>query len=468
MVVNNDSAVIVNNDSAVVVNNDSAVVVNNSAVIANNDSAVVVNNDSAVVVNKNSGLEADAHSDSVVVSEAADSVAVVSGSVGTNSDNEMDTYIELHKIVVATQQYNFQCARVNIPSKLNIEFWRQELADYEDNIVVDFLQFGWPINYCDDNEKVMTRVSNTTPNNHSSAVHHPRTVQDYIQTELNHGAIAGPFMKVPFEEGCVVSPLHTVPKKKAQTCSERRLVVDLSYPPGCSINDGIPRDTYLGEELCLEYPSVDRMCDMLVESKKCNGGWMLKRDLARAYRQLKVDPGDYNLLCFKWDNSLFFDTCLPFGLRTAAQACQRTTNALAFILMKRGVAIINYVDDLACVARSKEEAVLAGQLIDATIRECGLEVAEHKSVDAARSMTFLGVRFNADSMTMSVTPERMVEIRAELAHWTGKKKATKRELQSLVGKLQFIAKCCRPGRAFMARILAVLKSLKRQSHFGYL
>jgi len=83
-------------------------------------------------------------------------------------------------------------------------------------------------------------------------------------------------------------------------------------------------------------------------------------------------------------------------------------------------------------------------------------------------MTFLGIQFNSAKMTMEVTPDRLMEITQELAHWSMKKKATKKEIQSLAGKLQFIAKCCKHSRSFMSRILATLKGLKRNSHHIYL
>ena len=197
---------------------------------------------------------------------------------------------------------------------------------------------------------------------------------------------------------------------------------------------------------------------------------MLKRDLSRAYRQLRVDPSDYRLLGFKWDNNLYFDIAPPFGLRTAAQACQRTTNALSFILDEIGVKVINYVDDIACVAPSEEEASSAGEVIDSTIEKCGLVLAHNKSVNATQSMTFLGILFDSRELTMSVTPERMTEILEELKQWKAENRryAMKKEIQSLVGKLQFIAKCCKPGRCFMSRILAALKKLKKSSHKIYL
>ena len=72
---------------------------------------------------------------------------------------------------------------------------------------------------------------------------------------------------------------------------------------------------------------------------------MFKRDLSRAYRQIPVDPKDYNLLGYRWKDLLFFDMALPFGLRTAALACQRTTNAVTYIYGKREYKCVNYLDD---------------------------------------------------------------------------------------------------------------------------
>ena len=46
------------------------------------------------------------------------------------------------------------------------------------------------------------------------------------------------------------------------------------------------------------------------------------------------------------------------GLKSAANICQRTTNAISFIMLQIGIAILNYLDDLAGAER-KENAVFA-------------------------------------------------------------------------------------------------------------
>ena len=72
---------------------------------------------------------------------------------------------------------------------------------------------------------------------------------------------------------------------------DRRVVFDLSYPKtGTSVNDGVPRDTYLGEPHNLTFPSVDSLVQCVVELGP--GCKLMKADMKSAYKQLYVDPKD--------------------------------------------------------------------------------------------------------------------------------------------------------------------------------
>jgi hypothetical protein len=177
---------------------------------------------------------------------------------------------------------------------------------------------------------------------------------------------------------------------------------------------------------------------------------------------------DYCYIAFKWNDMVYFDTSLAFGLRSAAQACQRCTNALKHMVAGRGYSIVNYVDDLAGVECSRDRAISAAHTLDEIIEQSGLNIATNKSIDATQVMVFLGILFDGENMTMSVTADRMLEISKELELWSHRRRATKKQIQSLAGKLNFIAKCCKPGRVFKARILGALKGLNRSNHHVYL
>ena len=68
--------------------------------------------------------------------------------------------------------------------------------------------------------------------------------------------MAGPFLSDPFDCGLMLSPLLTEPKKDSDT---REIVMDLSFPHSRSVNDGIPRDSYLGDSFHLRLPGADAL-----------------------------------------------------------------------------------------------------------------------------------------------------------------------------------------------------------------
>ena len=75
---------------------------------------------------------------------------------------------------------------------------------------------------------------------------------------------------------------------------ERRVIMDLSFPPGESVNDKIPKDSYLGETTSLRYPSVDALTQLVRE--KGQGCALMECNLERAYKQINVDPRDWIFL----------------------------------------------------------------------------------------------------------------------------------------------------------------------------
>ena len=68
-------------------------------------------------------------------------------------------------------------------------------------------------------------------------------------------------------------------------------------------------------------------------------------------------------------------------------------------------------------------------------------------------MVFLGVLFNTITMTLEVTPERVREILDLVQIWLLKSSAKLKEIQSLLGKLHFLAACVKPSRIFVSRML---------------
>ena len=148
----------------------------------------------------------------------------------------------------------------------------------------------------------------------------------------------GPFRDNPFQSGIKVSPLNSVPKKDS---SERRVILDLSFPKGASLNNFISKDEYLGEKIELVYPKVDNFVQFI--KQKGQGCLLFKTDLRRAFRQIKICPSSYNLVAYIWKKHIFCDCVLPMGAKSSAFWCQRFSNAISFILFKIGIYILYYL-----------------------------------------------------------------------------------------------------------------------------
>ena len=164
-------------------------------------------------------------------------------------------------------------ARVPVPSKLNVPSLKSALDKYPNSVVADFLTFGGPIN-CRSSS-----VPTPSESNHSSTVRFPDAMNSFIAAEISHGATAGPFLHNPFPSPLQTSPQQTDPKDDCK----RRIVLDLSFPPGACVDEGIPKDSFLDKRFHLSLP---RFADFA------------------AHRQIPVDPRDYNLLGYHWNDLL--------------------------------------------------------------------------------------------------------------------------------------------------------------------
>ena len=354
---------------------------------------------------------------------------------------------------VATGRYNFAGARLRIPSGLDINRWKQALVAYHDRNIVDYLAYGWPINFD------RTSPLFPTPKNHPSATQWQEDVDHYVETERGHGALAGPFTGPPVT-GMHISPLMTRPKKDSRY---RRVIMDLSWPQGAAVNDGIDSHSYIDGSAKITLPTADYMADRLLQLG--DGAYLYKTDLARGYRQLRVDPSDWPILGFIHREQFYLDICPPFGMRSSAMCMQRTAEAIVYIHGRRGYYSKAYLDDFGGAEATEEVAKDdLGELQD-IMAELGVREAKHKVHQPAQAMIWLGIIYDSINMTMSIPPLKMDEIMAELGQWEGRQRATRGDMQRLVGLLQFVAGVSPPVRVFSNRMLQCLRdSPKRGSH----
>ncbi len=118
--------------------------------------------------------------------------------------------------------------------------------------------------------------------NMQSVVVRPRVIDDYLEKDVRLGRVMGPLVGDSFKK-VHVNRFGQVPKNRQP--GKWRLIVNLSYPRGASVNDGVER------ELCsMKYSSVDVAVKKVLVLGK--GPLLAKLDVDGAYRTVPVHPED--------------------------------------------------------------------------------------------------------------------------------------------------------------------------------
>ena len=169
-------------------------------------------------------------------------------------------FFELYQKVTESGLYNYEGCRIPLKTNLNVPFFRFMLSDYQDREVCEFLDYGFPIGVTG---KVQNKVSKVK--NHRGVTAFPLEVKRYLEKEIGYGAVIGPLDHIPFSKEWCISPLNTVPKRDS---SDRRVILDLSFPEQGSINEHIPKSTYLATRINLTFPRVDDLVEIIKKKKR--------------------------------------------------------------------------------------------------------------------------------------------------------------------------------------------------------
>ena len=345
----------------------------------------------------------------------------------------------------------------HIQTPLRLTAWRQALSSHPNQHLVQFfldgISEGFRIGY----EYQSSGNLRCTNKNLAGAMLHPEVVDTYLSKEVSLNRVAGPFDKSQISK-VQISRFGVIPKGHSQ--DSWRLIVDLSYPRGGSVNNEIPKN------LCgLSYITID---DAIQQVLRLGPGTLLaKLDIKSAFRLLPVHPGDRHLLGMAWRNQVYLDTCLPFGLRSAPKLFTILADFLAGIVQKRGVShCLHYLDDFLTIGPPHISTCQHNlDTLKSVCEELGVPLALEKLEGPSTSLTFLGVILDTTRMEIRLPEDKLKRILGELSSWIGKKKATRRQILSLVGLLQHATKVVKYGRSFVARMYVKASTVRELDYF---
>ena len=299
-----------------------------------------------------------------------------------------------------------------------------------------FVKYGFPLDVID-KPKLKSELLN-----HRSALEYPEHVEHYIQEEISHEAMAGPFEEPPFD--LHISPFMTRDKSSSD---KRRCIIDLSWPKNYSVNSNLHDDKYLGTKFVLTFPSIDHIVRTILRTPGC---MIAKVDISRAFRHLPVDPRDLKFLGLHW-NSYYCDLAIPFGLKFGSCLFQRLSVSIRYLMLLKGYTVCNYIDDML-ILEPRGKASKAFDYLKALLQDLGLTLSNSKLVAPSTVVTCLGIDIDTVKRTFSVPSEKLAEIKKLCQHWLQKQSCMKRQLQSLLGSLLYVSKCVKNARFFLNRM----------------
>jgi hypothetical protein len=88
-------------------------------------------------------------------------------------------------------------------------------------------------------------------------------------------------------------------------------------------------------------------------------------------------------------------------------------------------------------------------------------LAEEKTVLPVKTLTFLGIEFDTVAMELRLPCEKLTELRQRIKLLLGCKNTTLREIQSIIGLINFACQVVVPGCAFCRRLVDVTCKVKK-------
>ena len=324
-------------------------------------------------------------------------------------------------------------------------------ADYKDReFILSGIKNGFHIL---DSDKISQSVE---VDNYSSATncHMRAQTEAQILTEVENG-----HYKIVDEKPLIISALGAIPKRDS---SKVRLIHDCSRPTGFAVND-------FAQTTQFKYQSIKDAIKLV--SPNC---YMAKLDLQSAYRSVNIHPSNVHATGLKWrfqNNKKFtymVDTKLPFGAKRSPFIFNTLTQAVRSIMEKRGYSAISvYLDDFFIVGKTFDECLHTLNELMKLVRELGFQINFNKVEGPFQKLTYLGLVLNSINMTITVPDKKINEIQTLLQKTFNSRKVTKRHIQQLIGKLNWITQCIYGGRFHMRRLIDRSNTLRESGHRTY-
>ena len=202
-----------------------------------------------------------------------------------------------------------------------------------------------------------------------------------------------------------------------------------------------------------------------ISKSLCHPLWGCKVDLTDAFQHVPLHWLFHKFFAFVIGKGIhmrvFVFQYLPFGLSTAPWAFSRVIRPIKRHIRSILISLHSYLDDFLILASSPDNLSSVTQIVLDTLKGLGFSINMEKSDLAPRQVIeYLGVLFNLKDLSLSLPEDKVKRISSLCQSTVVRSSCSRRELEQLVGTLNFAAAYIPLGRL---HLLPVIKWMNRET-----
>ena len=187
--------------------------------------------------------------------------------------------------------------------------------------------------------------------------------------------------------------------------------------------------------------------------------WATSLDVTDAFLSVPIHPDLQIYFVFVLDGIVYMFQKMPFGLTTAPWLFTRVMKPVKKFLRGKGVSLSSFLDDFLILAITKALAELHTSWTQRLLEWLGFSInLEKSSVIPLQRIEYLGLLLNLRTLTLALPAEKVQSLLSRCQTSFSSSEMTRRELERLVGFLNFAAPSLEYGRLHLVQIINWMNS----------
>ncbi|KAM4045389.1 uncharacterized protein ACNLHF_009217 [Anomaloglossus baeobatrachus] len=170
----------------------------------------------------------------------------------------------------------------------------------------------------------------------------------------------------------------------------------------------------------------------------------------------------------EWQGRFYVDLCLPMGCSISCSLFESFSTFLEWVVKKEaGVrSVLHYLDDFLCIGPPKSFVCASLLAAIQSVFKCfGVPLASDKTEGPSTLIKFLGILIDSEAMECRLPDDKVSDLLEAVREARSHRKIRLKDLQSLLGKMNFACRIIPMGRVFCRRLAAATSGITFPHHF---